>query len=203
MIVLRTLGTAEIETEVTTLTPSQEVIFAAGVYLILERGKRVSRTKLASLLWPSVEEKARAHRLRQTILQMKKLGILLRASRETIELSGADYLTDIDELRTRDTGILANKESLEFLPGYNPRLSESLSEWVDAKRREIHSITTRILLRELERARVQADWPRVEILASKCLALDAFNEAAVLGQAEAAAMLGGKRKAISILDQYI
>lgn len=71
MIVLRALGTAEIDTGVTTLTPSQEIVFAAALYLILERGKRVSRARLASLLWPRVAEKARAHRLRQTILQLK------------------------------------------------------------------------------------------------------------------------------------
>ena len=58
MIVLRALGNAEIETAVTTLTPSQEIVFAAALYLVLERGKRVSRARLASLLWPRVAEKA-------------------------------------------------------------------------------------------------------------------------------------------------
>ena len=50
MIVLRALGTAEIDTGVATLTPSQEIVFAAALYLIIERGKRVSRARLASLL---------------------------------------------------------------------------------------------------------------------------------------------------------
>jgi len=65
MIVLRALGTAEIDTGVATLTPSQEIAFAAALYLILEGGKNVSRKRLASLLWPRVPEKARMHRLRQ------------------------------------------------------------------------------------------------------------------------------------------
>ncbi|MDB4870872.1 MAG: hypothetical protein JWL97_1876, partial [Gemmatimonadales bacterium] len=52
MIVLRALGTAEIDTGVATLTPSQEIVFAAALYLITERGKRVSRARLALLLWP-------------------------------------------------------------------------------------------------------------------------------------------------------
>jgi DNA-binding SARP family transcriptional activator len=50
MIVLCALGKAEIDTGVAALTPSQEMVFAAALYLILERGKSVSRKRLASLL---------------------------------------------------------------------------------------------------------------------------------------------------------
>jgi len=203
MIALRALGNAEIETGVTTLTPSQEIVFAAALYLVLERGKRVSRTRLASLLWPRVAEKARAHRLRQTILQLKKLGIILRADRDNLQLSQYDARSDVEDLSADDATPALKHDSLEFLPGYNPRFSESLRDWVDTKRGEAHAIATRILVRELERARLQADWSSVEKIAAKCLSLDPFNEIAVLAQAEAAAMRGGKRKALSILDRYI
>jgi len=102
MIVLRALGTAEIDTAVTTLTPSQEIVFAASLYLILERGKRVSRARLASLLWPRVAEKARAHRLRQTILQLKKLGIGVNADRDNLLLPQHDARSDADDLSISD-----------------------------------------------------------------------------------------------------
>ncbi|MDQ6872121.1 MAG: AAA family ATPase [Gemmatimonadota bacterium] len=203
MIVLRALGAAEIDTGVSRLTPSQEVVFAAAVYLILERGKRVSRARLASLLWPRVAEKARAHRLRQTILQLKKLGIVVRADRDTLHLSQLDARSDIEDLLAPDLDPVLGKDSLEFLPGYNPRLSEALRDWVDSKRSEAHAAATKLLVAELERSRLQGDWPNVERTAAKCLSLDAYNETAVLAQAEAAAMRGGKRKAISILDRYI
>ena len=203
MIVLRALGTAEIDTGVTTLTPSQEIVFAAALYLILERGKRVSRTRLASLLWPRVPEKARAHRLRQTILQLKKLGIMTWADRDNLQLSQYDARSDIDDLAKPDPAAALRHDSLEFLPGYSPRLSESLRDWVDTKRSEAHGSATSILVHELERLRLQADWPSVEKAAAKCLSLDGYNETAVLAQAEAAAMRGGKRKAVSILDRYI
>jgi DNA-binding SARP family transcriptional activator len=203
MIVLRALGTAEIDTGVTTLTPSQEIVFAAALYLILERGKRVSRARLASLLWPRVPEKARSHRLRQTILQLKKLGIMVRADRDNLQLSRYDARTDLDDLSAPDPAPVLRHDSLEFLPGYNPRLSESLRDWVDSKRDEVHAAATRILVHELERLRLQADWLSVENTAAKCLSLDGYNETAVLAQAEAAAMRGGKRKAVSILDRYI
>ena len=203
MIVLRALGGAEIETAVTTLTPSQEIVFAAALYLVLERGKRVSRARLASVLWPRVAEKARAHRLRQTILQLKKFGIIVKADRDNLQLSQYDARSDVDELSANDATPALKHDSLEFLPGYSPRFSESLRDWVDTKRGEMHAIATRILVRELERARLQADWSGVEKIAEKCVSLDAYNEVAVLARAEAAAMRGGKRKALSILDRYI
>ena len=86
VIVLRALGTAEIETPVTTLTPSQEIVFAAALYLILD-GKRVSRAQLASLLWPRVLEKRRAHRLRQTIFQLRRVGFDVAADRDSLRCS--------------------------------------------------------------------------------------------------------------------
>ena len=203
MIVLRALGTAEIDTGVATLTPSQEILFAAALYLILERGKRVSRTRLASLLWPRVPEKPRAHRLRQTILQLKKVGIMPRVDRDNLQLSQHDVRCDLDDLSASDTATVLTHDSLEFLPGYNPRLSESLRDWVDLRREEAHAAATRLLVHEVDRSRLQADWLNVEATAAKCLSLDQYNETAVLAQAEAAAMRGGKRKAVSILDRYL
>lgn len=203
MIVLRALGTAEIETEVATLTPSREIVFAAALYLVLERGKRVSRARLASMLWPRIPEKKRAHRLRQTILQMKKLGVFVNANRDNVQLAQHDARTDMEDVLVADPATVLEHHSLEFLPGYNPRLSEALADWVDSKRGEVHASATGILVHALEQARLQADWPKVERIAAKCLSLDAYNETAILAQAEAAAMRGGKRRAVSILDRYI
>ena len=203
MIKLHSLGNAEIETDCKTVTPSQQIVFAAALYLVLERGKHVSRSRLASLLWPRAKEQIRAHRLRQTILQLKKLGIVVSADRDNLQLSKEAAQSDIDALSAPDVSLPIGAGSLEFLPGYTPRSSEPFREWVDAKRTEVHSAVTRFLVRELQRARFQGDWASVEKISAECLLLDSFNEVAVLAQAEAAAMLGGKRKAVSILDHYI
>jgi DNA-binding SARP family transcriptional activator len=203
VILLRSLGTAEIETGTTRLTPSQEVAFAAALYLVLQPGKRVSRMRLASLLWPSVPEKARGHRMRQTILQLKKLGIVVMVDRDSVYVSKSDVRSDTDALSVEDHPSVLIPESLEFLPGYAPRLSESFRDWVESRRSDVHAAGTRILVHAIERHRLHADWVAVEKTAAKCLALDAYNETAVLAQAEAAAMLGGKRKAVSILDRYV
>ena len=183
MIVLRALGNAEIDTGVATLTPSREMVFAAALYLILERGKSVSRKRLASLLWPQVDEKARAHRLRQTILQLKKVGFIVTADRDSVQCSPRDPGSDIAELAGTCADALTAHASLEFLPGYSPIFSDSFRDWVDAQREETHALVTRRLVTELNTARTKGDWSTCDRFARQCLKLDPFNESAVLAQA--------------------
>jgi len=203
MIELRALGSAEIVTGVTTVTPSQEIVFAAALYLVLERGKRVSRTRLASLLWPRVAEKPRAHRLRQTILQLKKLGIIVRADRDTVQFSEHSARTDIDDFEQNAFDGVVKNNSVEFLPGYSPRFSEPFADWVDAERGRIHAAVTRHLVVNLEIARARGNWSACDKISLQCLRLDPLNESAVLAQAESSAMRGGKREAIDILDRFL
>jgi len=203
MIVLRALGKAEIDTGTTTLTPSQEMVFAAALYLILEGGKSVSRQLLASLLWPRVTENARLHRLRQTILQLKKVGFLLTADRNTLRFSRNDHQSDVAELSGIGADAFAALGALEFLPGYNPTFSESFRDWVDAQREAANAQVTRRLVTELNTARSKGDWSACDRYARQCLKLDPFNESAVLAQAEASAMRGAKTQAIEIIDRYL
>src|SRR3954463_2942095 len=123
MIALRAIGTAEISSESLTITPSQEIVFAAAIYLILERGKFTSRARLASLLWPDAAETVRAHRLRQTILQLRKLAFPIVADRVTLHLRKPDVQADIDSLETIVRERQGQGQSLEFLPGYCPSFS--------------------------------------------------------------------------------
>jgi DNA-binding SARP family transcriptional activator len=203
MVILRALGTAEIETDVATLTPSQEIVFAAALYLILERGRQVNRELLSSMLWPQIAPQSRAHRLRQTLLQLKKLGIAVTANRVTLHLGVNDAQSDADELREKCGDTTESLISFDCLPAYNPRLSEPFKDWVDSFRTKVHTEVTRHLVFHLHKARSRADWDRCDILAQRCRKLDPFNECAVLTQAEAAAMRGSKREALSILDEYI
>jgi DNA-binding SARP family transcriptional activator/tetratricopeptide (TPR) repeat protein len=204
MVMLRALGTAEIDTGVATLTPSQEMVFATALYLILERGNSVSRKRLAALLWPRVEEKPRAHRLRQTILQLKKVGFVVTADRDTLQCSPHDPASDIVTLAAAsDSDALAAPASLEFLPGYNPTFSDAFRDWVDGHREETHALVTRRLVTEINSARSKGDWLTCDKFARQCLKLDPFNESAVLAQAEASAVRGAKTQAIQILDRYL
>src|SRR3954468_23956165 len=117
-VVLRSLGTAEIGTPVTTITPSQEIMFASSLYLILAGGKRTSRSQLASLLWPRATPKVAAHRLRQTILQLKKLGFAVLANRDTLYCKTTPQMDFANVVQA--TGEPERQgSSLKFLPGYD------------------------------------------------------------------------------------
>src|SRR5712671_1852177 len=171
MIFLRALGTAEIDTGTVTLTPSQEIVFAAALYLIVERGKPISRNLIAALLWPHVPEKARAHRLRQTVLQLKKLGIRVRADRDTLQIARAETRSDVEDLLSAEPASAFENGPTEFLPGYNARFSEEYRDWVDAKREETRAILTRRLVTSIRLARAKGDWENCERLAVRCRGL--------------------------------
>src|SRR5947208_3275805 len=190
MIEFRTLGHAEVVTEIAVLTPAQPVVFATAVYLIVQRDKPTPRTALVELIWSDIDSASGAHRLRQTLLQLKKLGLRIRASRDSVILDD-NVATDagqsaIEQLDDED------RQSVAFLPGYHPRLSLGFSEWLDTVRNEFQAATVDALVHGIQRARSQGNWTRVDRLARRCLSVDAFNEEAVLAQAEAAAMRGSK-----------
>ena len=203
MIELRTLGTAEIRSDSATLTPSQGIVFAAALYVLSERGKPVSRAKLESLIWPDIKHQSRSHRLRQTLLQLKKFGFRLQCDRNTILIDSQDTRSDVDILFGHATGRIDANRSLDFLPGYAPTFSEPFRDWIDAIRNSFQSSAISLLIKELSAARQRGDWRTVDQIASQCLSLDGFNEEAVLAKAESAAMRGSKRKALDILDAYL
>lgn len=202
MLELRALGNAEIATHTSTLTPSQEIVFAAALYLVLERERKVSRSGLAELLWPAVDPSIRAHRLRQTLLQLKKLGFPVVADRDSVRISSPVH-ADIDQIETSELIAFERERSLEFLPGYSPRFSEPYADWVDRKRSQVTSVCSRVLIAKLGSERARANWNEVEEIARTVLRLDPYNESAVLAFSEACAMRGQKREAVRMIDDYL
>lgn len=203
MIELHALGRAEILTGSAKITPSQEIIFAAALYLILEGDKPINRARLALLFWGDVPRAVRSHRLRQTLLQLKRVGLPLQTSRETVEIPQNVVRTDLDHFVESFEPSLAWANTLEFLPGYEPEFSPQFADWLDIARERAHARIIETLVPKLDQARNSCDWTTVNRLTSQCLSLDRFNETAVLAQAEAFAMRGQKTAAISILDSYI
>src|SRR5437660_1569747 len=118
MIELRAIGTAEIRTAITILRPSQDIVFAAALFLVMQRGKPIARDRFAEILWPNAGRSPRRHRLRQTLLQLKKLGFAVAATRDTVVFD-AEVATDgdlIEQMSVDGT----DPESVAWLPGYNP-----------------------------------------------------------------------------------
>jgi DNA-binding SARP family transcriptional activator len=202
MFVLRALGAAEIDTGKTTINPSQSVLFAAALYLIVERPNRVSRQRLSSLLWPDIPATLQGHRLRQTVYQLKSIGMRIDADRNHLVLAADAAITDFDHNFRDEIGQSKRPRSVDFLPGYAPDLSVAFSHWLDQVRDRVHAELTRLIVADLADARSRGAWGDVERLSSACLELDAYNEAAILARAEAFAMRGQKAAAIAVLDNY-
>jgi hypothetical protein len=117
-------------------------------------------------------------------------------------MDSSDFRSDVDAA-TRSDVDLVEAACLEFLPGYEPSISENFREWVDSTRSQIHQKITSRLVPQLESARRRGDWARADMIAELCLSLDRYNETAVLARAEAVAMRGGKLKAVSMLDDFL
>ena len=129
--------------------------------------------------------------------------MVITADRDNVQLSPREVRMDVDDLSYEDLDPILKHESLEFLPGYSPGLSEPLRDWVDAARDQVHITITGHLVSVLNTARRRGDWDLCEKLASHCRRLDPFNETAVLAHAEVTAIRGGKREAVAMLDRYI
>jgi DNA-binding SARP family transcriptional activator/tetratricopeptide (TPR) repeat protein len=204
-VALRALGDASITTPVTKIEPGAEVLFAAALYLLLERDAPVSRQKLQSLLWPSISPKLASHRLRQTLLKLRQLGLPIELKgRGNLVLGSASLSVDYEEFLASRKGVDRNSnDALVMLPGYEPRFSQPFLEWLDARKQEVNASMTRVMLGIIARHRVKGEWVEAELNASRLLRFQPYNEEATLAMAEACAMRGGKLQAMQILDRYL
>jgi len=202
-IQLLTLGQSAILTRNTKLEPTAEVAFAAALYLILERGETIWRRQLQDLLWPKVSTSVRAHRLRQTLLKLRQVGIAIATpSLSQIALTDSDIIVDYEAfVRGADPTRHDANQSLAVLPGYEPRFSAPFMEWMDAKREEIESAVSRVLCDIIARARSQGDWLEVEKHASRLIRFQQRDKDAMLALAEALAMRAARSEALVVLQR--
>jgi DNA-binding SARP family transcriptional activator len=207
MIRVRTLGQCTIQIDTSHITPDAEVVFASLLLLTIERGRRVERGELLGMLWPNVSAARASHCLRQTIYRLRTLGAPLEVDRTQLVLSESDVDCDVDALlrlsRADDVEEAADRVLGPFLPGYSPRFSEPLLDWVEHQRDRVNAGARRVLVSAIAARRARGDWAHVERLAHQCLTIDPLNEEATLALAEAAALHGGKVEAVGILDRYL
>jgi DNA-binding SARP family transcriptional activator len=219
VIRLRSLGQCLIEVGETRIGPNSEILFAALLYLILERGRAVPRRQLIEMLWPEVPDAAARHRLRQTLYKLKGIGVPLEYDAARIELP-EDVVVDSDCVATCSASIACGARgtrsaSLErrsafpaqpeaaFLPSYAPVFSQPFSEWLESQRSVAACRARRGLVAAIAHHRARGEWESVEALAYSCLALDPLNEEATLALAEATALIGSKVQAVGLLDTYL
>jgi DNA-binding SARP family transcriptional activator len=203
MMYLHTLGDALIRVGEKDIRPTAPLVFAALLYLGVERGRRVPRAALQELLFPNTDERSGAHSLRQLLYKLRQLGAPIEADTATVRLSVTSVDDDSSGEWTVDGDSNAlNRLSLGLLPGYQPSLSSGFELWLEDLRAAAASRIRTILVKALSRARGTGDQMAAARIASALLKIDPLNEEATLARAEVLALGGQKRDAVRMLEEY-
>jgi DNA-binding SARP family transcriptional activator/tetratricopeptide (TPR) repeat protein len=199
------LGDARIETPLAVIEPSAEFAFAAALYFLLERKEPASRRALERLLWPDVAQSAASHRMRQTLLKIRQLGVPVETVGTARLCLKSDLVSvDLDELVASPRQVERVAPShLVILPYYEPNITDAYTDWLETKKQEIGSRLVTPLLAIISKSRLRASWEEVESWASALLRLAPYNEEATLALAEAHAMRGSKLDGVRVLDGYL
>jgi DNA-binding SARP family transcriptional activator len=227
MIYLRTLGGASIEIESThrcadaegegdgsasprvaervRLTSSAPRRFALLLYLAVERGRRVGRERLQTLIFPDQSPTKARHSLREVIYQLRAAGASILTDHDDVFVPADQVWCDawaaVDQDPLSEETVHAIAGGL--LTGYAPEHSEAYSEWYEAHRALSISSLARRLLVATNAATKEAQWGFAERAARACLAIDPLNEGATLALAGILAVNGSKASAIDLVDRYV
>ena len=203
-IKLFVLGDARILTPIGEIDPTAEFVFATALYLLMERHTPVFRRKIESLLWPTADGPITSHRLRQTLLKIRKLGVPVQTvGTGRVQVTCAVQIDADALLVDPDLSSLAEPKAFAPLADYEPSVSHAFTQWVESKRSEYHAPIVELFLKALAEHRARGDWTKAASLASHLLRLAPYNEEATLTLAESHVMRGSKRDGLQILDQYL
>jgi DNA-binding SARP family transcriptional activator len=205
MMLVRTLGTAEICVGPTRVLPTSPRKFSLLLYLAAERGRPIARSVLQDLIFPDQTEKNGRHSLRELVYRLRQAGFPLTSDVQGIHVDAALVTSDLDVLLAATPPDDDQLRQIErgFLPGYAPEHSEGFVEWLDGFRARSTFDACKSLVVEIGQSRAVGDWSRTELAARACLALDPLSETATLAMAEVLAVSGAKNRAIDLLDSYV
>ena len=202
MIYLHTLGDCLIKVDEKEIRPSSPLLFAALLYLGMERGRRVPRAALQELFFPNSDERSGAHSVRQLLYKLRQLAVPLSPHGPAISVD-ADFVHDsLDSFSTTQLLSTSGSRDVRVLPGFSPLFSDAFNDWLDNFRYAAELKIRRRCVHELNEARNASDWTLVDEVARLILTGDPLNEEAHLALAEATAMTGSKIAALQILDRY-
>lgn len=205
VVKLHALGESVIQIGDVRLGPDSEVLFALLTYLVVERGRPISRSELLALLWGQQDYQKGRHCLRQAIYKLRRLGVPLQTRPDGYLLESTAAAADFDTLSSGSwkprcqPGIQDTYTLLRSLR--NP--TEAYGRWLEVIRERVGAQVRRALVTHLADARQRNDWEHSIAFATQCLVLDPLNEEATLTLAEASALQGNKKHAVDMLDAYI
>jgi DNA-binding SARP family transcriptional activator len=187
------------------LTPSAPRRFALLLYLAVERGRRVGRERLQTLIFPEQSPTKARHSLREVIYQLRAAGAFILADHDDVMIPADQVWCDAWAAIEREPLSEKTVHAITggFLTGYAPEHSEAYAEWYEAYRATSISSLTRRLLAATALATNEAQWGFAERAARACLAIDPLNEGATLALAGILAVNGSKATAIDLVDRYV
>lgn len=188
------------------LRPEHERVFGLAVRLVMAEGSPVSRGELTDLLWPATRAETRRQSLRQLVYRLRQLGAPVEASSGDVRIDPAWCEHDA---ASPEPGRLvrASAERIALLtqpwmPGWEPRWSSAMRDWVDETRSEVATRLRAVLVRAVALAREAGRWEQIELLSRGLLRADPLHEEGTLALAEALAATGSKAAALDLLDTY-
>jgi DNA-binding SARP family transcriptional activator/tetratricopeptide (TPR) repeat protein len=198
------LGAARLEFGLAKLDPSAETLFCLGLYLAFKASNVASRKELQQILWPYTAPRLSAHRLRQSILRLRKFGLPIETIGKTeVRLSG-DVATDFNDFVHSSeycgNAALANQS---LFGGFEPKVSPAFSDWLESQKTRIASLLTRTCLQQIGKNRHTGNWAEVGSWAQTGLRHSPENEELTLALAESLAMQGDKLESVRTLDAYL
>jgi tetratricopeptide (TPR) repeat protein len=204
-VTLYLVDDVRIRTATGVLKPSAEVVFALALYLALEKSHSHSRRTIEELLWPGIDHRSAAHRLRQTLVKLRQIGV-------PVVRLGIDRLQLACEA-TLDIGLLVDPSRLTIdqlvgdlqlpLHDYKPSFSNAFADWVESKRHAYAAPLIDRFLGLVADLRYRGEWASVGEIATALLTIAPLNEEGTLALAEAYAMHGSKDEALRIIDTYL
>lgn len=186
------------------ITPAAPRRFALLLYLAIEQGRRVSRERLQTLVFPDQSAASARHSLREALYQLRGVGAPINAENDDLFVDPRDVWCDFADALSRPDLDADTIRAIAgaFLPGYSPSHSEALTEWYETLRASTISALVRKLLSTSVAATRAARWDTAERAVRACLAIDPWNEEATLALAELLASAGSKAAALRLLDDY-
>lgn len=203
---LEALGQCRIRVGNAELRPEHERAFGLAVRLIMAGGMPVSREALTDLLWPGSRADSRRQSLRQLVYRLRQLRAPMVASPGDLRVDMA--WCEQDATLPDATGLVqASPGRIQlltqpWLPGWEPRWSAAMRDWLEETRAEVAGRVRVVLARALPLAREAGRWEQVEVLARGLLRTDPLHDGATMALAEALAATGSKATALDMLDAY-
>jgi DNA-binding SARP family transcriptional activator len=117
LIRVHTMGQSLIEVQRSSLRPDAEVLFGTLLILCAERGRRVERETILTMLWPREKVQKRRHNLRQVLYKLRQLGVDAGGAAETLSIARSAVWLDYEDMDSASGGEAASAAGARFMQG--------------------------------------------------------------------------------------